>query len=122
MLSTICLFVSLQYGSWCFTPEIQKPKFDIHRLSYAVARQETGSCTTGTGVSHNNCHWIMMRVDWKRQPRYFNTKQESYEYFERMWQNSRYYHWFPTLAMAKKYVGESDGQHWLTQVTKFYNS
>jgi hypothetical protein len=61
----------------------------------------------------------MKRVNGVREPMKFASKEDSHTYFKDLW-NRRYGGSFPTLALAKTYVGESDAQHWLNAVTTFY--
>jgi len=92
---------------------------DLDKLAYAVAMAETKDCTTGTG-KYNNCHGIMAwDAQGNRYPRRFNSKEESYEYFKKLWVKN--YGGFPTISQAVSYVGNDSPGTWLYNVTYYYN-
>jgi hypothetical protein len=99
---------------------------DLHRLSHAVAKHETGGCTKGV-ARYSNCHGILV----KGKPLHFDSKEESHAYFIRLW--LRRYGWrLPTLRDATTYVcggrwptgkdcpGGSP-THWRASVLSFYS-
>lgn len=92
---------------------------DLDRLAYAVAVAETSNCTTGTGRSKNNCHGIFGVTNGQYGPRTFQTTDQSFEEFKRLW-ITKYGDRFPTLQDAQRYSG-GPGDSWLTRVTIAYN-
>jgi len=97
---------------------------DMDKLSYCVAIAETGDCTAGMGITKNNCFGIMVFPATGRTGKWYNTKEESYADFKRIW-NKSYVKFsdtgFPTYAMAKTWTGDDDTQTWLNNVTNCYN-
>lgn len=93
--------------------------YDLDKLAKAVARHETCSCTCGNSASRNNCFGIMAWKNGKRYFKAFETKEDSYADFKRIW--STYYKRFPDLALAKRYSGNDKPNAWLSNVTTFYN-
>jgi len=108
-------------AEFCLTkPQaLQAKNVDIRKLAYAVAVAETKDCTTGMGVSKNNCHGIFGCVEGKCGPREFASKEDSYLEFQRLWLE-KYGDRFPTLADAKKYT-YSPGKTWLKTVRLVYD-
>lgn len=93
--------------------------YDLDKLAKAVARHETGGCTLGSGRTHNNAFGIMQWKNGKRSFKRYETCEQSYEDFKRIW--TAYYGRFPDLALAKKYSGNDRPNQWLSNVTAFYN-
>jgi hypothetical protein len=93
-------------------------ELDLDRLAYSVAIAETGDCTTGIGPRTNNCQGIMTWENGYREPRIFNSKQESYAAFKDLWQ--RKYGGFPTIEQAIKYTGNDHAETWLRIVNEHY--
>jgi len=92
---------------------------DLDKLAYCVAVAETADCTTGIGVTKNNCFGIMTWPNGKRTGKWYENKQASYEDFKRIWMKS--YKTFPTYSMAVKWTGNDKPQTWLNTVTQCYN-
>jgi len=94
---------------------------DLDKLAYAVAMAETKDCWHNYWASvYNNCFWIMQ---WDKQGnrsyKRYNSKEESYKDFKRIWSN--YYIIFPNLKLAKKWTGNDSPNTWLNNVIYFYN-
>jgi hypothetical protein len=98
--------------------ELQAKNVDLEKLAHAVAVAETGDCTKGTGVSKNNCHGIFGCANGKCGPRHFESKEQSYEEFQKLW-ITKYGDRFPTIKDARKYTA-SDGERWLNTVRVVY--
>lgn len=94
------------------------PGLNINKLAYCVAKAETQNCTTGMGITKNNCHGLMTWERGFREGKWYNTIEESYEDFKRLWMRS--YKTFPTYQMADKYTGGDQTQIWLNTVTNCY--
>lgn len=97
-------------------------KFDISKLAYAVAMAETADCTTGMGVSKNNCFGIMEWPAWnnyQRTGKTYATKDEAYADFSRIW--TSFYGEYPTYAMAVKWSGNDHPDNWLSIVNQYYH-
>ncbi len=97
---------------------------DIHmdRLAHAIAVAETGDCTTGMGVTKNNCFGIMEWPAWnsyKRTGKTYLNKEEAYEDFKRIW-TSYYGGRFPTWNDAVKWTGNDNPSVWLNNVKEAY--
>ena len=92
---------------------------DLERLAYAVSVAETANCTKGSGVSKNNCFGIMEWPNGERQLKWYNTTQESFDDFKRVWLRG-YGGRFPTLADAKKWTGNDRSKIWLQTVKEKY--
>jgi hypothetical protein len=92
---------------------------DIDRLAYAVAVAETSNCTTGMGLSRNNCFGIMHWKTGKREGVRYRTKEESFQAFKILWL-TKYGDRFPTLSDAQRYSG-GPGESWLERVRIAYN-
>jgi len=106
----------------CPAPAVVKKSgdVDIRKLAYAVAMAETEDCTTGVGVSKNNCHGI---IDCKNGPcgfRAFASKEESYKAFEEIWYRV-YRGRFPTIKDAQIYTDNPNPTDWYATVTSVYN-
>jgi hypothetical protein len=102
--------------------KVEKPVtgYDLDKLARAVAHAETGNCTKGAGLSHNNAFGIMTWPNGKRQFKRYATCEESYEDFKRIW--SRYYGRFPDHRLAVKYTGNDRADTWLANVKAIYSS
>ena len=91
------------------------------KIAYAVAMAETGDCTKGYGLSHNNCFGIMAwNKQGERYPKRYKNKQESYKDFIRIWK--KYYKTMPNEALAKKYTGDDNADTWLFNVNYYLNT
>lgn len=113
--------------------DTDRTKYDLDKLSQAVAVAETGGCTDGTALNRRNCHGIM---GWKyvdrpcgggvpgickqlvRFPRYFKSFDASHAEFKRIWAKS--YKAFPDIALANKYTGKDRTANWLRNVCSAY--
>lgn len=98
---------------------------DLDRLSKAVARHETASCTKGYGKEYNNCHGIKNgntapcpKIGRNRMCIY-SDPSESHEAFKKIW--STWYRGIPTMAKARRYSGNDRAHIWLNNVLKFYH-
>ena len=104
--------------------ELKSENFNINKLAYAVAMQETKNCTLGYWKTNNNCFWIKhgntVPCPWvpKLAMCKFNSPEESYEAFKTIW--STHYKTFPNLYMAKVWSGDDRAKVWLDNVTYFY--
>ena len=92
---------------------------DLDKLAYAVSMAETGGCKDGTALKRHNCFGIM-QWDKKglRSPKWYNTKEESFADFKRIWSKS--YKRFPDLALARKWTGNDNPATWLKNVKHYY--
>ncbi len=104
-------------------PKVSSPKVsangvDIRKLAYAVAMAETENCTTGTGLSRNNCHGIRGCSNGQCGFKTYDSPAESYADFESIWLRV-YGNRFPTREDAKKYVA-SEATDWYKTVTAVY--
>ena len=93
--------------------------FDIDKLARAVAQHETRNCTLWNSATRNNCFWIMTWARWFREFKSYDTKEDSYKDFKRIW--TSYYGWMPTYAKAKRYSWDDRVTAWLNNVLHFYN-
>lgn len=93
--------------------------FNISKLAYAIAMAETGDCTTGMGVTRNNCFGIMTWKRGFREGKTYSSKDESYADFRRVWEKS--YGGFPTRSMARKWTGNDSPSNWLSTVKLYYS-
>lgn len=100
--------------------------FDINKLAYAVAMQETKNCTLGYWQMYNNCFWIKQwntapcqKVGMNRMCIY-NNPEESYEAFKKIRQNT-WYAWIPNLKKAQIWSGHDRAEIWLKNVFYYYN-
>ncbi len=106
--------------------ELKSEVFDINKLAYAVAMQETKNCTLGYWVTHNNCfwikHWNTVPCPWvpKLEMCKFNSPEESYEAFKIIWQ--KWYKWMPNLEKAERWTWKDRASIWLANVNYFYNN
>lgn len=94
---------------------------DYSRLADAVAKHETGYCTSPnspTANARNNCWGIMTWQRGIRELKTYKTIEEGKQDFIRIW--STHYKTFPTLRMAEIYSGKDQSVYWLNNVTKFY--
>ena len=104
---------------------VVKNTFDINKLAYAVAMQETANCTKWYWVTHNNCfwikHWNTVPCPWVRKLAMckFETKEASYEAFKIIW--SKWYWEVPNYRMAKKWSWDDRTGIWLKNVLYYYN-
>ena len=99
--------------------------FNLDKLAYAVAMQETKDCTLGYWKTHNNCFWIKhgntVPCPWvpKMAMCKFKTKEESYEAFKIIW--TKWYWELPNYEMAKRWSGDDRAGIWKYNVLHFYN-
>jgi hypothetical protein len=103
-------------------PEKLKDGTDLEKLAKAVAMHETKDCTLGnSALVHNNAFGIMQwDSQGNRSFKKYESCEESYEDFERIWKT--HYRVFPNEDLAKIYSGNDRHEAWLANVTKFYNS
>ena len=100
------------------------PEFDLDKWARAVAQKETSSCTKGVG-RFNNCHGIRpgntapctAGVSASNFCIY-NTQEESYEAFKKIWSTVYTTDRFPTDKEAFKY---SKDWGWRAIVIDIYN-
>lgn len=108
------------------TEEVKSTKFNINKLAYAVAMQETKDCTLWYAKTHNNCfwikHWNTVPCPWvpKMAMCKFKTKEESYEAFKIIW--IKWYWGLPNYEKAKRWSWDDRAGIWLNSVTWFYNN
>jgi len=93
-------------------------ELNIDKLAYAVAQAETNNCTKGASLSKNNCFGIMHWPNGKRQLKYYESPQDSYAEFKRIW--TTHYKEFPDYRLADKYTGGDNTSQWLANVNKYY--
>lgn len=90
---------------------------DVHILCQAIAVAETSNCTTGSALTHNNCHGITKRsggyVDFART-------EDSFAACEDLWR--RKYVRFPDIALASKWSSPGAAEGWLKNVVSAYES
>ena len=89
-----------------------------------MAIAETKDCTTGIGLTHNNCHGIKQGsiAPCKKIKRGFcvyGSKEESYEAFKKIWQIG-YGGGLPNKAMAATWTGNDNPSAWLNNFYKAY--
>lgn len=100
--------------------------FNLEKLAYSVAMQETWNCKKWTWLKYNNCFWIK---NWNTAPCkkisswwfciYENT-DESFEAFKKIW--STHYWELPTIRMAEFWTWKDRAEIWRNNVLYFYNS
>lgn len=98
---------------------------DLDKLAYAVAKHETWNCTIWNSASRNNCFWIMTWKRGFREFKYYETKEDSYEDFKRIWSTKWYIEWnwwLPTIEDAIVYSWDDRANHWLRNVLYFYHN
>lgn len=100
-------------------PEVQALNYD--KFYEAVAKAESGNCSTKWHKAAKNCVSIMAWTKGKRHLRQFSSIAESKSYFVKLWK-TRYGNKFPTLKEAKKYTGNDKAAIWLSIVKKHYFS
>lgn len=101
---------------FCPKQKIKAKYVDIDKLAYAVAIAETGDCTASRGSALlNNCHGFKVKGQFLA----FDTKEESYDYFKKMWLKN-YGDRFPTSYDARRYTAGT-GERWLNVVTTVYH-
>ena len=119
------LYIELANLEEVSSKEVKSSKFNINKLAYAVAMQETKDCTLGYGKTHNNCFWIK---HWNTVPCpgvpkmamcKFETKEESYKAFKIIW--SKWYWELPDYEMAKRWSWDDRAGIWKYNVLHFYN-
>ena len=83
-----------------------------------MAMAETGDCTKGTGVSHNNCFGVkdFYTGEFVR----FDSKEHSYRNFKWNWKKN-YGERFPTREDAQRWTGGDRVDNWL-RIVEFYYS
>ena len=94
-----------------------KEEPDLRLLCQAIAVAETSGCTTGSALSHNNCHGIT-----KRSGGYvtYENHAQSFAACEDLWR--RKYVRFPDLKLAAKWSSPGAAENWLRNVTIAYES
>ena len=92
---------------------------DLDKLALAVATAETQNCTTGMGVTRNNCFGIMTWARGFREGKTYASKDESYDNFKQIW-TEKYSGGYPSHYEAKRWVG-GDPTTWLKNVAASYN-
>lgn len=104
---------------------VVKNSFDINKLAYSVAMQETKDCTLWYWKTHNNCfwikHWNTVPCPWvpKLAMCRFKTKEESYRAFKIIWQ--KWYWWLPNYEKAKRWSWDDRANIWRKNVLYYYN-
>lgn len=104
---------------------VPKTNFDIDKLALAVAKAETGNCTTGYWVTHNNCHWIKSGNTYPCKTRsgsrmcVFKDTEESFTAFKVIW--GKWYKKMPNLVSANAWTGKDRAVTWLYNVNHHYN-
>lgn len=102
------------------------PSFDLNKLAYAVAMQETKNCSKWTWLNYNNCFWIkngsIAPCERKSNSGFciYNNSEESYKAFKKIWSTA--YVELPTLAMAERWTWKDRAKIWKANVLYFYNS
>lgn len=90
---------------------------NLRLLCQAIAVAETSGCTTGSALSHKNCHGITLK---KGGYRTFNNTAESFAACEDLWR--RKYVRYPDLTLAAKWSSPGAAETWLRNVTIAYES
>jgi hypothetical protein len=99
-------------------------ELDIDRLAYAVAMAETHNCTKWYWKTHNNCmgikHGNTVPCPWvpKMAMCKFDTPEESYEAFKKIWQT--WYITFPNRELSIRWTWNDRADSWLRHVTHYY--
>ena len=105
------------------TKDITQAEVNLDSLAFAVSMAETGWFEKGYWLTHLNGqgikHWNTVACPWvpKMKMCRFSSQEESNEAFKIIW--SKWYGWFPTLAMAEKWTGADHAEDWL-RIVKFY--
>lgn len=96
---------------------LKEEPLDIKRLCRAIAVAETSNCTTGSALSHTNCHGITKRSGGYMT---YESFEESFAACEDLW--SRLYVRFPDLELAAKWSSPGAAETWLKNVTIAYRA
>lgn len=102
------------------TPSSDEEGFSLDCLAYAIAVAETENCTTGMGVSKNNCFGIMIWPNGVRTGKWYANKEASYEDFKDIWSN-KYSGQFPSWQEAITWTGNSNPSVWYNNVSSSYD-
>ena len=107
------------------TTETIPPKegLDLDKLAKAVSIAETGGCTKGSAITHNNCFGIKRNNTCTvGMPRgsfvQFESQEQSFECFKTIW--AKWYKKFPDRALAQKWTGGDRADIWLNIVKEYY--
>ena len=101
--------------------KVEWDDFDLDLLARAVAWAETHDCGVGNSAAINNCFWIMQWDKyWNRSYKSYNTPEESYEDFKRIW--TKGYRGYPNMVAAKSWTGNDRPESWLRNVTYYYET
>jgi hypothetical protein len=111
---------TLEFGSWLNSQIGTKPfqqswnLLDIDKLAHAVQKAETGGCTKGVAITHNNPTGIRRNGKFVR----YSSCEEGLEDFKYVW--LRFYKRFPTMQDAIRWTGNDSPSTWLATVTSSY--
>jgi hypothetical protein len=98
---------------------INRPNLD--KIAYCVAYHETKNFTIGYGKTHKNGYGIMTWENGYREPKRYNTQEESTNDFKRIW--SKYYGGrVPTYKDAVKWSGNDRPEAWYYNFNWCYNN
>lgn len=100
---------------------VEIDQFDLDCWAKAVATAETGDCTTGMGITKNNCFGIMTWENGYREGKTYNSKEESYVDFKELWK-TKYNNSLPTLQTIKTYTGNDNPLTWQKNTMATYNA
>jgi len=103
----------------------EKVWVDLDKIAYAVAMAETGNCKLGYWKTHNNCfwikHWNTVPCTWvpKWKMCKFESKEESYEAFKKIW--GKWYKDYPNYKLAHRWTWWDRVDTWLKHVNLYLN-
>lgn len=98
--------------------------YDLDKLAYAIAMAETKDCTLWYGKEYNNCfgikRWntVLCENIWRNSMCIFETKQQSYEAFKKIW--TTHYKSYPTYNLASIWTWNDSPIEWLNNVNFYY--
>lgn len=105
-------------------PAPENPALNIDNLAFAIAMAETKNCELWYWKMYNNCFWIKnwntapCKKIWKNKMCIYNTPEESYEAFKKIW--SKWYRIYPNRTLASRWTGWDNPTTWLTNVSHYY--
>ena len=99
--------------------------YDINKLAYAIAMAETHNCEKWYWLSYNNCfgikNWNTAPCPkiWKSNMCIYDTPEQSYEAFKKIW--GTWYKSYPNWTLANRWTWWDRVQTWLNSVSYYYN-
>ena len=97
-------------------------KGNVAEICEAIAYAETGSCTTGSALTHNNCHGIRKCSGGRCYGfRTYESKEDSFIACEELWERG-YGSRIPTWGDAEAYSGKDRTDNWYRLVHQYLNN